>query len=203
MEDTAMPDIMELLKTAGVEIAEDKLESFNTELRKSYKHVNEVEKTAAQHKTALDGLTEQLKTANAEIESYKGMDIEGIKKAADEYKAKAEKAEKDAAEKIADMQYDAALKDALAGEKFSSDYARQGIFADIKSKKLPIEGGAIMGLQDRLKALREAQPDAFAPEKTPPAVLPGITGTTPINSTPKEQALADAQAAMGIKLPKG
>ena len=198
-----MPDIMEILKTAGVEIPEDKQDAVNTELRKTYKHINEVEKTATQHKTALDGLAEQLKTANAEIESYKGMDIEGIKKAADEYKAKAEQAEKDAAAKIADMQYDAALKDALTGEKFSSEYARQGIFNDIKSKKLPIENGAIMGLQDSLKALRESQPDAFAPEKTPPALLPGITGTTPINATPKEQAIADAQAAMGIKLPKG
>jgi len=213
MEDTSM-DIMEILKNAGVEIPDDKREMINTELRKAYKHSAEVGKITERHKTEVDSLSEQLKTANAEIESYKGMDIEGIKKSADEYrlkteqmekdhKAAAEKAEADYNAKIADMQYDSVLKDSLAGEKFSSDYARQGIFNDIKSKKLPIENGAIMGLQDTLKVLRESSPDAFAPGKPPATFVSGVAGGTPITATPKEEAVAAAQVAMGIKLPKG
>ena len=184
-----MPDIMEILKTAGVEIPADKLEAFNTEVRKEYKHNAEIEKITTRQKTAIDDLTEQLKTANAEIESYKGMDIDSIKKSADEYKTKAEQAEKEYKEKaeqaekdytakIADMEYDAVLKDALSGESFSSDYARQGVIGAIKTKKLPVENGAIMGLQDTLKAMRESTPDAFAPDKPPAKLISGITGST-------------------------
>jgi hypothetical protein len=47
--------------------------------------------------TELDGVKKQLTDANAQIESFKGMDIEGVKKSADEWKTKAEQAQAEAA----------------------------------------------------------------------------------------------------------
>ena len=44
---------------------------------------------------------QQLADANETIEGFKAMDIDSVKKAADDWKTKAEKAEKDAAAKIA------------------------------------------------------------------------------------------------------
>ena len=41
-------------------------------------------------------IAEQLENANKQIEEFKGMDIDGIKKAADDWKLKAEQAQKDA-----------------------------------------------------------------------------------------------------------
>ena len=197
-----MADIMELLKNAGVEVPEEKRESLNTELRKNYKHVSEVEKITTQSKAELESLTEQLKTANGEIESYKGMDIEGVKKSAEEYKTKFEEAQTAHAAELNGLKYDAILKDSLAGEKFSSDFARQGVFGEIKKLNLPLDSNnAIIGLQDSLKSLRESTPDAFSPEKPPATSVPGVAGSTPMQATAKEQAIADAAAAMGVKAP--
>ena len=152
-----------------------------------------------------DSLTEQLKAAqeslaaaNAEIESFKGMDIDGIKKAADEYKAKFEESEKSAAARIAEMEYDTALKEALSGAKFSSDYARQGVIGEIKEKKLPLESGKIIGLEDALKSIREAQPTAFVeePAKIPATAIFGGTGKTPLLPSETDGFKADYAKAV-------
>ena len=102
-------DIKELLKKYGTEIPEDKFENFDSEFRKTYKHHSELDTAQAQ----LTGLRTQLENANKQIESFKQMDIESIKKSADEYKAKAEQAQKEAAASISRMKRDYAINDAL------------------------------------------------------------------------------------------
>lgn len=62
-------------------------------------------------------IKEQLAAANQQIEDFKGMDIDGVKRAAEEWKQKAEQAERDAAQRIADMEFDNALKDAITAAK--------------------------------------------------------------------------------------
>ena len=63
------------------------------------------------------GFEEQLKTANDTITGFKDMDIDGIKAEAEKYKAAAAKAEQDAAEKIAAMQFNTALDGAIGAAK--------------------------------------------------------------------------------------
>ena len=63
------------------------------------------------------GLSEQLAAANQQIEEFRGMDIDGIKKAADDWKHKAEQAEAKAKADIEAMQFDFALNDALTAAK--------------------------------------------------------------------------------------
>lgn len=69
--------------------------------------------------TELASVKEQLQTANAEIESYKSMDIETIKKAADEYKTKFEEAQENAQKEIESLRFEHSLESALtkAGAK--------------------------------------------------------------------------------------
>lgn len=55
----------------------------------------------------------QLKDANDTIAGFKAMDIDGIKRAADEWKEKAERAQLDADAKIAAIQFDARLDSAI------------------------------------------------------------------------------------------
>ncbi|WP_418972180.1 phage scaffolding protein [Allofournierella sp.] len=55
--------------------------------------------------------------ANKAIEGFKALDVEGIKKAADEWKAKAEQAEKDAAAQVAAVKFDAQLDNAIQARK--------------------------------------------------------------------------------------
>jgi len=153
------------------------------------------------------GLTAQITDANRQIAEFTKMDVDGIKKAADEWKGKYEQAEKDNAAKIADMEYTATLKEALSGEKFSSVYARDGVMAEIQGKKLPLDGGKIAGLSDVLEQMKKDKPDAFAAEQQPPPNLRGagmgLGGQPAGNLTGKEAAMAAAQKAMGIILPKG
>ena len=151
-----------------------------------------------------NGIAEQLSAANAEIKKFQDLDIDSVKAAAADWETKFNKAQEDAAAQITDMEYSAALKDALAGVKFTSNYAAQGVHAEIKAKKLPRENGKIIGIDDALKSIREAMPDAFAPEKAPASVIPGVAGNTQMTPpTSRETALQAAQAAMGITTPKG
>lgn len=67
----------------------------------------------------VESLQGQLDTANKEIESYKEMDIESIKAAADDYKIKYETAKEDAEKEIESLKFEHSLESALnkAGAK--------------------------------------------------------------------------------------
>lgn len=67
--------------------------------------------------TELASVQKQLEDANKEIESFKGMDVEAIKKAADDYKAKYEKAQKDAEAEIEALKLEHSIESALKGAK--------------------------------------------------------------------------------------
>lgn len=62
-----------------------------------------------------------------------------------------------------------ALVKALAGEKFTSEFAKTGIISMIKEKGLKREGEKILGLDDYMTELRESQKDAFAQTDAPAA----------------------------------
>lgn len=148
-----------------------------------------IEKLAAieARKTELET---QLSEANKAIDGFKSMDIDGIKKAADEWKIAAETAKKQAAERIAAVEYEAALKEGISGVKFSSVAARKAILDDLKAKGLKHEQGKILGLEDAIKALQEADKGAFIFESTEPTdsmkpPLPnGIKPFQPDNARP-------------------
>lgn len=64
-------------------------------------------------KTELASIKEQLTSANTEIESYKTMDIEGIKQSANDYKAKFEQAQQKSQEEINNLKFEHSLENAL------------------------------------------------------------------------------------------
>lgn len=64
-----------------------------------------------------DTLKTQLTEAGTTIEGFKKLDVDGIKAAADDWKAKAEKAQTDAAAQLAAVKFDHALETALNGAK--------------------------------------------------------------------------------------
>ena len=127
---------------------------------------------------AVKDLTQRLAYANARIESFQDMDIEGIKRSADEWKQKAEQAEQAAEARVKEMEHDNLLREKLSGFKFTSEYARQGVFNEIKSKNLPVDNGQLTGFDEVLKGIREAQPAAFEPDKPAPHFSGGITPPT-------------------------
>jgi hypothetical protein len=117
---------------------------------------------------------EMLTNVNSEIEKYKGMDIENIKKSAEELQKKYSdfevnaKAEKEKYEKvIADQQYDFKLKEAISGFKFPNELTKEAFYSKLKAKNLPIENEKLLGLDDYVKEIGEQNPGVFAVEEAP------------------------------------
>lgn len=132
----------------GLELAEDIIDQIMAEHGKGiekYKTANETQKTE------IDGLKEQLAEANKTVEGFKDLDIDGIKKAADEWKEKAEKAEADGKAKIDAMQFEHALESALTGAKAKNIKAVKAL---LDMEKVKLEDGKITGLDSQLETLK-------------------------------------------------
>lgn len=132
---------------------------------------NKKDVEAAQSKHAdYDSIKSQLEKANKTIEDFKGMDIEGVKKAAEEWKQKAEQAEKDAAQKIADMQFESSLKEAIAAAKGKSSKA---IAALLDVDTLKQSKNQTEDIKKALESLKKDNDYLFDGEQTPPPYAPG------------------------------
>ena len=125
--------------------------------------------TETELKTAKDQLIE----ANKQIESFKGMDIEGVKKTADEWKGKAEQAAKDAADQVATLKFDHALDGALTGAKAKNSKAVRALL-DTEQLKFNDADGSIIGLKDQLEKIQKENDYLFASDDDqPPTIVIG------------------------------
>lgn len=115
----------------------------------------------------------QLSEANTTIEGFKAMDIDGIKKAADDWKLKAETAEKDAAAKIADMEFNGLLDTAITTAKGRNAKALRGLLDmdALKASKNQTED-----IKAALEALKASDGYLFEDAETPPPYAGGTGG---------------------------
>lgn len=182
-------NIKEILTNLGIQLPDDKVMALGEELRN---HLSPED--AAALREQLTQANTRLTEANGEIERFKTLDVDSIQKAADNWKEKAEEAERNANTRIAELEFAAALKDNLGGVKFTSEFARQGVVSEITGKGLKLENGKILGFEDALSTLRTSHPDAFAQETpAPPPMYAGSgTGSAP---TPADTL----KAVLGIK----
>lgn len=116
-------------------------------------------------KTQADGLDKQLKEASVEIQSYKGMDIDGIKKKAEEWEAKYNSDTQELQKKLEQQNYDFEAERYLGKYKFSSELAKKAAFADFREKKFQLQDGVFLGADDYMKQLKESNPTAFVDEE--------------------------------------
>lgn len=151
---------------------------------------------AGQAETEAATLKKQIEDANAQIESFKSMDVEGIKGAADDWKAKYEQARKDAADAVAKLKFDHALESALAGAK-ARDITAVRALLKADDLKLSEDGATVIGLDDQLKALREQKDFLFESDTPAPRIVAGTTGTQ-LNTDTFEAAMRK-----GAGLPMG
>lgn len=136
-------------------------------------------------------LEQQLAGANRQIEDFKGMDVEGIRKAAEEYKAKFEAAEAKARADVEKLQFDYALNAALSGAK-ARDARAVTALLDMESLKL--NNGEIIGLKDQLEKLKAEKDFLFEGEGDEgiPRIVKGTNNNADTGGT---DAL---RAAMGL-----
>lgn len=126
--------------------------------------------TAAQ--AELESIKGQLAEANTQIEGFKGMDIEGVKKAADDWKAKYEQAEQDYAAKLATMQFESELDTALAGAKVKNGKAIKALLStddlrDANGKFIPER------FTDQIGKIKSEADYLFESDEKPPKLVTG------------------------------
>lgn len=126
--------------------------------------------TAAE--TERDGLKTQLTEANATIDGFKNQNIDQIKASVDEWKTKAEKAQVDGAAQIAQLKFDHALDGALTGAKAKNAVAVKALLK-VSELKLSEDGQSIIGLDDQLKKVKEANDYLFESEGENPQIVTG------------------------------
>lgn len=103
----------------------------------------------------LSGLREQLTSANATIQSYRDMDIDGIKQSVKDWEQKYNDDTAALNQKIADNERTYQEELFLRGYKFSSKAAADGIKAEFVKRKFPFEDGSFIGgkeFMDKLMA---------------------------------------------------
>lgn len=128
-----------------------------------------------------DDLKTQLAEANTTIEGFKALDVDGIKKAADDWKAKAEKAEQDAAAKIAEMKLNGLLSTAITGAKGKNAKA---VMALLDMEAIKSSKNQEADIKAALEALKKDNGYLFDEEGTPPHYAPG-PGKNPPSPQPQ------------------
>ncbi len=127
-------------------------------------------------------LQKQIDDANKEIQSYKDMDIDSIKKSAEDWKTKYEemeanqKAEKE--KSVRDERTNAFFNDI----KFASESAKAGVIAQFNAKdfKYDEETNKFLGASEWLNDLKEKDSGAFLSDVANPKFT--TTATTPKNN---------------------
>lgn len=138
-----------------------------------------------------DAIKEQLAAANKQIEEFKGMDIDGVKKAAEEWKAKAEQAEREASERIAEMEFNGTLREAITAAKGRNVKAISALLdvPTLRGSKNQAED-----IKAALEALKQESGYLFDTE-TPPPFSAGA-GQHDMSGDPEMAAI---RAAAGLK----
>ena len=125
------------------------------------------------YKLKAESLETQVNDANTEIQKFKDMDIDGIKKAADDWKETAEKAKADADKQISQMKFDYALSAALTGAKAKSAKAVKAL---LDMDGLKFNDGKIVGLDEQLAQIKADNDYLFESDEPAPEFVKGTNG---------------------------
>lgn len=191
--------VREILSAAGVD-EEHMKEAANKIISGHLESVNALRLDVEKYR----GDAEKLPGLEKELETLKkaGGDVATVQQQLTDLQAKydADIADRDA--KLADRDYSDAITRAISGKdlKFSSKSAERAFIAALKEQRLELKDGELGGVDDFIKSQKEADPDAFAPDKPVPRIVaPTGTGGTPGDPVPanvvRARELGAARAA--------
>lgn len=150
------------------EILGDSYNTLSEDVRNQYKDIDLVDSSTYVKKELFDNKETELTTtkgllkdANKEIKSYKDMDIDTIKKSADEYKVKFEEAEI----MLEKQNREFAAKEFLNQYNFANDRSKKSVLGDFLEKDFKLENDKFLGAEDWIKALVENEPEVFKTEE--------------------------------------
>ena len=132
----------------GAHLSDDLVEQIMAEAGKTK---TEMQNAITSLTTERDGLQSQLSDANATIQSYKDMDIDGIKQSAADWETKYNTDTQALKDQLESTKYGYAVENAVGSLKFTSEPAKKAFLADLTAKQLPIQEGKLLGLEDFAK----------------------------------------------------
>ena len=114
----------------------------------------------------------QLDEASKTIQSYKDMDIDGIKASVEDYKQQLAKSEADRKA----FEYKSKLQAYVKSQHLRDDVYEAYVTNLLESKGLQFDGDKLIGGDDVIKAFRETHAGAFAPDKGEQTATPTSGG---------------------------
>lgn len=158
-----------------------------------YKKESEKLKTDAETSVLeVERLTTQLTEAGTTIESFKNLDVEAIQASADDWKEKAEKAQKEAKEQVDKMKYSHALDGALTSAKAKNVKAVKAL---LETDKIVFDDeGKLTGLEDQLTEIKKDNDYLFESDKKEPKIITGGNNENVLT----DKTISAARAAAGL-----
>lgn len=141
---------------------------------------------------AAAAIQQSLDTANSTIQSYKDMDIDGIRASVEDYKQKWEQSESDRKA----FEYKTRLSGYVKSLGLRDDVYEQYVTNMLMEKGLKFDGDKLIGADDVIKAFRESHKDAFADSEPKPQFVQSATGVLPSSSSSED---AFIRSIMGLK----
>ena len=129
------------------------------------KDVSKLQKENEKLTADRDKEKERADTAEETLKKFDGVDVETMQAELATWQQKAKDAEKDYADKLAQRDFEDALKEEISGYKFTSEAAKKAIMAEIRDAGLKVKDGKILGLSDLLAQMKEKDASAFIDEK--------------------------------------
>ena len=155
-----MQNIIEILKSNGIEVPEDKVATINKAVSENYKTISEFEKKVSKMEAENESLKERAEAAEETLKGFEGKDFDTITRERDEWKLKAENAEKEYSAKEAEREKQELLKEAFEGVEFTSESAKKAIMAQI-GETVSVKNGKLIGFNDLLEDARKNDASAF------------------------------------------
>ena len=193
-----MQNIIEILKSNGIEVPEDKVATINKAVAENYKTVSEVEKKTSKLESERDSWKDRAETAEETLKGFEGKDFDTITKERDEWKKKAEDAEKEYSAKEAEREKQELLKEAFAEIEFTSESAKKAIMAHI-SENVSVKNGKLIGFNDLLEDAKKNDASAFVDKAQQNLEQNKAKFTTPMNKQGGKVGTMTKDEIMAIK----
>ncbi len=142
------------------------------------KIVAEYDNDIKTERDAAETLKTQLSEANTQIERFKSMDVDTIRKSAEEWEAKYKKSEADRAAFEHKIKVGSLVKELKLKDNIYEDYLTNQLI----EKELKFDGDKLIGGDDVINAFKEAHPDAFVTDK-PQVDMGGNTKGVPLGGS--------------------
>lgn len=187
-------NIIEKLKQFNVEITSEMEKAFSGDFLSE----REVEKKLSKLQNENESLKERAETAEETLKGFEGKDFDTITKERDEWKKKAEDAEKEYSAKEAEREKQELLKEAFAEIEFTSESAKKAIIAQI-SENVSVKNGKLIGFNDLLEDAKKNDASAFVDKAQQNLEQNKAKFTTPMNKQGGKVGTMTKDEIMAIK----